>query len=145
MMGSILVFFTLLTVRGLAAVVLGARAGAWFGAALQLVTVVLMFEVFFFLPGVLGTLVGAVTRADPAATAFPPVWFAALHAWVAGEATAVLEQRNDHRRSGIRDRRSLRSCRCISCRHAGSAGERSNGAHASAPPARPCSSRPWRG
>ena len=92
MMGSFLVFFTLLTVRGLAAIVFGARAGAWLGAALQLVAVVLMFEVFFFLPGVLGTLVGAVTHADPAATSFPPVWFGALHAWVAGEATAGLEQ-----------------------------------------------------
>lgn len=92
MMGSLLIFFTLLTARGLAAVILGAHTGAWLGAALQLVSVVLMFEVFFFLPGVLGTLVSAVTRGDPAAVRFPPVWFGALHAWVAGEGTPLFER-----------------------------------------------------
>jgi hypothetical protein len=92
MMGSFLVFFTLLTARGVAAIILGARAGAWLGAGLQLISVVLMFEVFFFLPGVLGTLVRAITHADSSATSFPPVWFGALHAWVAGEGTPVLEQ-----------------------------------------------------
>lgn len=90
MLGASLVFFTLLTVRGLAAVILGARAGSWLGAGLQLLAVVLMFEVFFFLPGVLGTLLKAVRSNDPAALMFPPVWFAALHAWIAGEANAQL-------------------------------------------------------
>lgn len=92
MLGALLVFVALLAARGFAAVVLGAHAGAWLGAALQLVAVVLMFEVFFFLPGVLGQLVRVVNGGDPAATMFPPVWFVALHAWIAGEADARLSE-----------------------------------------------------
>jgi hypothetical protein len=91
MLGSMFVFFTLLVVRGLTAVVFGARAGAWLGALLQLITVVLMVEVFFFLPTVLGTLITGVVRGDTFALLFPPVWFAALHAWLAGSATQLLE------------------------------------------------------
>jgi hypothetical protein len=91
MLGSMLVFFTLLVVRGVTAVVCGARAGAWLGALLQLITVVLMVEVFFFLPKVLGTLITGVVRGDTAALLFPPVWFAALHAWLAGAANQMLE------------------------------------------------------
>jgi hypothetical protein len=90
MLASLFVFFTLLTTRGVAAVLLGARAGAWLGAALQLVTVVLLVEVFFFLPGVLGALVDAMFSRDPAATRFPPVWFASLHAWTAGNRHDVI-------------------------------------------------------
>lgn len=90
MLASLLVYFALLTVRGLAAVVFGARAGAWLGVALQLVTVILLFEAFFFLPGVLGTLVKAVLNGDPAALAFPPVWFASMHASIAGSSHNVI-------------------------------------------------------
>jgi hypothetical protein len=91
MLGSMSVFFALLTLRGLAAIIFGARAGAWLGAALQLITVVLMFEVFFFLPGVLGTLGSRILSGDVTALWFPPVWFAALHAWVTGSANQLLE------------------------------------------------------
>ena len=65
MLGSLLVYLVLLFLRGAAAVVLGARAGAWLGALLQLVTVILLVETFFFLPGVLGQLVDGVERGDP--------------------------------------------------------------------------------
>jgi hypothetical protein len=92
MMGSMLVFFGLLAVRGLAAVLFGAGAGKWIGALLQVVTVVLMFEAFFFLPGILGTLATGVMSGDPAIAMFPPVWFAALHAWIAGHANQMLER-----------------------------------------------------
>lgn len=90
LLGSLLVFATLLTARGIAAVVLGGRLSTWLGVALQLATIVLMFEVFFFLPGVLASLVRAVTRGDPSAVMFPPVWFAALHAWLAGERSPMI-------------------------------------------------------
>jgi hypothetical protein len=90
MMGSLAVYFTLLTVRGLAAVLLGVRLGAWLGAVLQLVSVVLLVEVFFFLPGVLGTLVQAMLNGDPRAMAFPPVWFASIHNWIGGNTRAVI-------------------------------------------------------
>ncbi|MBA3271253.1 MAG: hypothetical protein H0T71_12165, partial [Acidobacteria bacterium] len=91
MLGSMFVFFSLLAVRGLAAIMFGTRAGGWLGAALQLITVVLMFEVFFFLPGVLSTLGSRILSGDVTALWFPPVWFAALHAWVAGSANQLLE------------------------------------------------------
>src|SRR5262249_55182622 len=84
MMGSLAVYFTLLTVRGLAAVLLGVRIGAWLGAVLQLVSVVLLVEVFFFLPGVLGALVRAMLDGDPRALALPPVWFASIHNAIGG-------------------------------------------------------------
>ncbi len=90
LLGSLLVFVSLLTARGIAAVMLGGRLSTWLGVTLQLTTIVLMFEVFFFLPGVLNAIVRGVTRGDPAAVLFPPVWFAALHAWLAGERSAVI-------------------------------------------------------
>ena len=96
MMGSLLVFFTLLTVRGLAAIVLGARAGAWLGAVLQLVAVVLMFEVFFFLPGVLGTLVGARdARRSGAPRAFLPSGLRRCTPGWPARRNAVLEHGDD--------------------------------------------------
>jgi hypothetical protein len=94
MLGSLLIYFGLLVLRGFAAILLGPRAGAWLGAALQLLTVILLVEVFFFLPGVLGSLTDAMRSADPRAAAFPPVWFASLHSWVAGDSHGVM-------RSGI--------------------------------------------
>jgi hypothetical protein len=90
-LGALLVFFALLIVRGLAAVFFGAGAGKWAGALLQVVAVVAMFEAFFFLPGILGTLATGVMAGDPAMAMFPPVWFAALHAWVIGHANGPLE------------------------------------------------------
>src|SRR4029450_13252563 len=90
MMGSLATFFTLLTLRGLVAVILGARVGAWLGAVLQLVSVVLMVEVFFFLPRVLETLVEAMLNGDAAAVAFPPVWSASVPNSIAARSTACL-------------------------------------------------------
>jgi len=92
MLGSLLVFLASLIARGLAAVALGARAAAWLGAALQVITVILLFEVFLFLPGVLGTFVKAMLRGDTSALWFPPVWFASLHAWLAGSSRVVISE-----------------------------------------------------
>lgn len=88
MLGSLLVFLVLLAFRGVTAVVFGAGAGKWLGAALQLVTVVLMFETLFFLPGILDTLVNRMTQGDATMMLLPPVWFASLQAWFARFATA---------------------------------------------------------
>lgn len=90
MLGSLAVYFTLLMARGLAAIVLGARAGAWLGATLQLVTVIMLVEVFFFLPGVLGTLITAMLDGDPRAAAFPPVWFVSVNEWIAGSQREIV-------------------------------------------------------
>ena len=91
MLASLSVFFALLTLRGMTAVVFGAGAGKWLGAVLQLVTVVAMFETLFFLPGILNTLVTRVMNGDPSALMLPPVWFAALHAWLIGTAGPLLK------------------------------------------------------
>lgn len=88
MLGSLLVFLVLVACRGVTAVVFGAGAGKWLAAALQLVTVVLMFETLFFLPGILNTLVNRTTQGDATTMLLPPVWFASLQAWFAGFATA---------------------------------------------------------
>jgi hypothetical protein len=92
MLGSLLVFFALLALRGVTAVILGAHAGKWLGAALQLITVVAMFETIFFLPGILGALASRTMDGDANALLFPPVWFAGLHAWIVGSANQFLER-----------------------------------------------------
>jgi hypothetical protein len=91
MMGSLLVFLGLLIVRGMAAVLFGAGAGKWIGAMLQIAAVVLLFEAFFFLPGIVGSLATGVMRGDSTTAMLPPVWFAALHTWVVGHANQTLE------------------------------------------------------
>lgn len=83
-LGALFVYLVLLLLRGAAAVTLGARAGAWLGALLQLVTIILLVEAIFFLPGVLGTLAAAVQKADARVTSMPPIWFAGLHALLTG-------------------------------------------------------------
>ena len=83
-LGALFVYLMLLILRGAAAVLFGARAGAWLGALLQLVTIILLVEAVFFLPGVLGTLAVAARKADARVAAMPPLWFAGLHAWLAG-------------------------------------------------------------
>ncbi|HXG87038.1 MAG TPA: hypothetical protein VNJ02_01785 [Vicinamibacterales bacterium] len=84
MMASLTVFFALISLRGIVAVILGPRAGVWLGAALQIVAIILLVDVFFFLPGVLGAMAGYVLRGEPSTLVYPPVWFGALHLWIAG-------------------------------------------------------------
>lgn len=91
MAASFTVFFTLLIIRGAVGIAFGAGAGKWAGALLQLISVVALFETFFFLPGILSTLSMAMLRGDPALILFPPAWFASMHAWLAGHANALLQ------------------------------------------------------
>ena len=83
-LGALFVYLILLVLRGTAAIILGARAGAWLGALLQLVTIILLVEAVFFLPGVLGTLAAGVRKADARVASLPPIWFAGLHALLTG-------------------------------------------------------------
>ena len=76
------VFFTLMSVRGLVAVCAGERAAQRLAVLLQLVTVVLLIEVFLFLPSVLPALVDELQQGGPS-YALPPVWFGALYASIA--------------------------------------------------------------
>ena len=90
MCGSMFVFCALLAARGLTAMIFGARAGAWLGAVLQLATVILLVEVFFFLPAILGKIIKALLAGDPAANALPPAWFASVHTWMTGNSHPVV-------------------------------------------------------
>jgi hypothetical protein len=89
-LGCLFVFFTLLSIRGGIVLCGGTRATGWLGTTLQLVTIVLLVEVFLFLPGVLPALVRQMLDSGPFLVAFPPVWFAALYSTIAGDGNAAL-------------------------------------------------------
>jgi hypothetical protein len=77
------VFFALMTLRGLMAICGGDRLADRLGVLLQLVTIVLLVEVFMFLPGVLPTLVTALQEGGTAHLLLPPLWFVAIFTWIA--------------------------------------------------------------
>lgn len=79
------VFVAVLAVRGVVAITMGTRAGTWMAVALQIVALVSLVDVFFFLPRVLDVLAQAA-RSDDSAMSLPPLWFAALFSIVAGDA-----------------------------------------------------------
>jgi hypothetical protein len=83
--GGLLVFTTLMTVRGLLVYVLGAGAAARAAVALQVMTVLLLVETFLFLPGILpGVLRPLMTPGAAEVTWMAPAWFLGLSVWVAG-------------------------------------------------------------
>jgi hypothetical protein len=84
-LGCAFVFLSLVAVRGIVAIGAGERAANRLAVVLQLVTIVALVEVFLFLPAVLGGLVRQMQAAGSAGalSALPPVWFAALFAWMA--------------------------------------------------------------
>ena len=81
------VFVAMLSVRGVVAMLTGDRAGRWLAGGLQLATVIMLVEVFFFLPEVGPRMVGAML--DGSASPFPPAWFAALYASIVGPSRDV--------------------------------------------------------
>jgi len=75
---GVFAFAALLAVRGIATLCFGAAAAQRAAALLQLVTSILLVEVFLFLPTVLFRLIAELT--DPAhAMRFPPLWFLGLY------------------------------------------------------------------
>ena len=80
MLACMTVFVALLAVRGVVAMLTGDRAGRWLAGGLQLITVILLVEVFFFLPRVGPLMVRAML--DGSTSPFPPVWFASLAATI---------------------------------------------------------------
>jgi hypothetical protein len=88
----LLVFFTLLTIRGTVAAIAGPSAGSWVATVLQLVTIVTLIEVFLYLPSLLPPVVEHVLRGDRMAARFPPAWFAGLYSWMAGSDRTVLAE-----------------------------------------------------
>jgi hypothetical protein len=83
LLGCLFVFFTLVAIRGVVALCAGPSAAAWLGTVLQVVTVVLLVVVLFFLPTVLSSLVRNALDGS-SNTMLPPVWFASLYASIAG-------------------------------------------------------------
>ena len=81
MPASLLVFLTLLAARSML-VHAGERIVSRAAVGLQLVAIVALIEVFFFLPAVTGVVIDGVQGGG--AWWLPPVWFAALYGQVAG-------------------------------------------------------------
>lgn len=83
-LACLFVFLALVAVRGIIAATAGARAGNWLGIVLQVVAIVSLVEVFFFLPRLIDDLVRVLRDGGHALWAVP-LWFAALLSWVAGD------------------------------------------------------------
>jgi hypothetical protein len=80
-------FAALLTIRGLAVLCVGADAAQRAAVVLQLVTTILLVEVFIFLPTVVPGLIRALADRS-SALGIPPLWFVGLFAWFAGPPAA---------------------------------------------------------
>jgi len=114
------VFFTLVAIRGVVALCAGPNAAAWLGTVLQIVTVVLLVEVLFFLSTVLSSLVRNALDVGASHAMLPPVWFAALYAAIAGAGGVVFISRGQSRALDGRPReRASLSTTCPTCRGAG--------------------------
>lgn len=82
-------FAALLTVRGLLVAFVGAATAARVAVVLQLVTVMLLFQTFMFLPGLLPAAMRALQ--DPAVAVWaPPAWFMGIYALFAGPRSDLL-------------------------------------------------------
>ena len=81
--GCAFVFLTLVALRGLVAICAGDRLAGRIALLLQFVTIVLIVEVFLFLPYVVMQIVGALQTSASTYSMLPPVWFTALYFWIA--------------------------------------------------------------
>jgi hypothetical protein len=81
--GCAFVFLALVALRGIVAMCAGERVANKVALLLQFVAIVLLVEVFLFLPYVVLKLVEAMQTAGSSHSALPPVWFTALYFWMA--------------------------------------------------------------
>ncbi len=78
------IFFTLVTVRAVAAAIGGDRLADHLATLLQFLAILVFVETFLFLPGVLFDLLRTLrTGGDVPAWYAAPMWFVALYGWVA--------------------------------------------------------------
>lgn len=82
------VFLVLLVARGTVAIALGSDAADSLATVLQLVAVIALIEVFFYLPTVLPILSARLMAGPDATTWMPPAWFVALYSWLVGPTPA---------------------------------------------------------
>jgi hypothetical protein len=80
---SVFTFLGLMTVRAVVAICAGERIANRLALVLQAIVVVLMVEVFLFLPAVLTTLVRGLQSEHGASAWLPPLWFTGLFSWLA--------------------------------------------------------------
>lgn len=90
MLACLLVFFTLLSLRGLLALSPVAGAAQGLATLLQLFTIVALVEVFIYLPSVLPAIGERILQDDPAVAILPPAWFAGLYGSIAGTEREVV-------------------------------------------------------
>ncbi len=88
--GGMFVYCALLVVRGLLVTTAGAAIAGKMAVVVQFVAVLLLFEAFMFLPGVVGGVVQQILSGDATWTWAPPLWFIGIYTYVAGPKPAVL-------------------------------------------------------
>jgi hypothetical protein len=88
--GAVTVFAALLLVRGVTALVAGADIADRLATALQLLAIVSLVEVFFYLPSVIPFLVRHMLDGGAAAAWYPPAWFTAFYSAIVGTTRDVL-------------------------------------------------------
>ncbi|MCC7126683.1 MAG: hypothetical protein IT178_17670, partial [Acidobacteria bacterium] len=90
MTGGMFVFCALLVVRGLLVTTAGAAIAGKMAVVVQFVAVLLLFESFMFLPGVVGGVVQQILSGNATWTWAPPLWFIGVYTYVAGPKPEVL-------------------------------------------------------
>ena len=86
---SVFVFLSMLAIRALVLAAVGDTVAARLAVAMQIVTFVLLVQVFFFLPGLLPGLLKDVLAGGTAYARLPPMWFAGLFLWLADGRTVA--------------------------------------------------------
>jgi hypothetical protein len=86
---SAFVFLSMLAIRSLSLVAVGDAISARLAVAIQILTFVLLIQVFFFLPGLLPELLKDVLAGGTTYARLPPMWFAGLFLWLADGRTVA--------------------------------------------------------
>lgn len=89
-LACLMVFLSLLVIRGTLAIIAGPAAATGLATILQIGTIVMLVEVFVYLPSLLPMAVTRILANDPGAAVMPPAWFAGLYSWIAGTDREVL-------------------------------------------------------
>lgn len=90
-LAGLFVFFSLLSLRGIASLAGGVRLTDWIGRLFLLAAIVSMIASVVFMPSLLSWLQGLAFDVAGSWRTLPPVWFAAWQAWIAGGGPPGLE------------------------------------------------------